>query len=266
MKISDMNLQNSLEQVVYIDSMHGNPLCATAEDCLWYKNQMEEKLVGKYIAHGQPFEKQIVAACLPVSELNYHEYIQKIKKQYKGASIRQSKKADREGFVCKPFNYALFVPDIVEINHSKEQRCGRPMTEPYKRSVEELGGEPTAKYSFVQPKCSIHYDLWWGIFQYRHGYKQGMIVTDEKLLGYIRLRRNGNYALYAQILGHGDFLKFGIIYRLHLAIMEWISCGGDGLTSELALLIYAGFYSGQHGLQIWKKKLLFSPAFLVINH
>ncbi|OEF96831.1 hypothetical protein [Desulfuribacillus alkaliarsenatis] len=250
--------------ICYIDLMLGEGGCILDEGCKWYKEQMYEKLVGRYIGLGEPFDKQIVAAMLNVNKLNFEEYIQKVKKKNKGSALRHAKKSERKGYICKPFAYDLFIPDIVEINHSKEMRCGRPMTEQYRRSIDELGGAPEKYIDVKLPNCPVHYDMWWGVFQPLTGYKQGDIVTNEKLLGYIRLRRNGNYALYAQILGHGEYLKQGIMYYLHFDIMRSISDLKNIYTKGLEHLIYAGFYQGKEGLQQWKKKMLFEPTYLIL--
>lgn len=253
----------SLPQV-RIDLQQGQCGCKKSAQCIWFENQMREKLVGLYIAEEQPFEKQIVAAWLDVKNLVFEEYVTRAKKLHKGSGVRNAKKAERQGFVCKPFFHDLFIPDIVAINHSKKERCGRQMSEPYRRSVEEMGGSPTRYQEVRPPDCPVHYDYWWGVFASEPGYQQGEVTTDERLVAYIRLRRNGNYALYGQILGHGDYLKYGIMFFLHFSIVRWILARKDPCTVGLENLIYAGFYQGKEGLQLWKKKMLFEPAYLIL--
>lgn len=261
-----MNKQSSdpFLPIVGINIQRGENNCRQLEQCEWYERQMREKLIGRYIGVRQPFDGQIIAACLNLRGLTYEDYILRIKKQYKGAALRHANKADREGYTCKPFVKELFIPDIVEINHSKNVRSGGPMRESYLRSVEGMGGIAIKYIEMKLPDCPVHYDYWWGIFSKIPGYKQGGLVTNEKLLAYIRLRRNGNYSLYAQILGHGDYLKYGIMYRLHFSIIEWICHGGNGCALGLEYLIYAGYRQGKEGLKQWKKKILFKPVHLVI--
>lgn len=251
--------------IVEVDTQLGKGNCLHLEECEWYERQMEEKLVGRYIARGQPFEGQIVAARLHLRSFTFESYLAKVKKIHKGRAWRPSCKAERQGYFCEPFLRELFIPDIVEINHSKEVRSGGPMRGAYLSSIEDMGGAPTEYVDLKLPDCCLHYDYWWGIFALAPGYKQGGVVVNKKLLAYIRLRRNGNYVLYAQILGHGDYLQYGIMYRLHLAILEWAFRGGDGLTLGLEHLVYGGYYQGTDGLTQWKKNTLFEPAYLVIS-
>jgi hypothetical protein len=137
------------------------------------------------------------------------------------------------------------------------------MTEPYRRDVEQMRRDAETAVEFQPPVCPRHYDHWWGVF-----------VPDEdggsgdgrnRLVAYIRLRRNGTYALYAQILGHADYLKYGVMYRLHFAIVQWLCAGGDESARGVEQLVYAGFHQGVEGLQLWKKKTAFEPALLVLG-
>ncbi len=135
----------------------------------------------------------------------------------------------------------------------------------YRRTIDELGGAPTRFVETEQPTCSEHYGIMWGIFVPELGYMQGSVVTNERLLAYIRLRRIGNFATYSMIIGHGDYLEHGIMYRLHFAIMEWLCQKDNKYTQGLEVLMYAGFYDGNEGLTLWKKKTCFEPAYLVIQ-
>jgi hypothetical protein len=121
--------------------------------------------------------------------------------------IRNARKADNEGFVCKPFTHRMFIPDIVSINQSKEIRSDGPMSAFYRRSVERMGGAPVKMIPFKLPDCPVHYSMLWGIFSPESGYKQGDVVTNERLLAYTDLRYTENFSMYSLILGHGDYLK-----------------------------------------------------------
>ena len=255
-------MTSNLQQVV-IDSQHDSPDCTHAAECSTYKDLLQ-KLMGRYVGSGQPFDGQIIAAWLDLG-LTLEAYLSATRKRYKGNVVRDARRADRAGYVCAAFPYSLHVPDIVEINHSSPTRCGRPMTEAYQRGVEEMGGAPATMIEFHWPDCPLHYDLWWGVFQPDADHRQGEVAVRRRLVGYIRLRRNGDYAHYAQILGHADHLKHGIMYRLHFAIMEWILSSGHVCARGLKTLFYAGFHQGREGLQLWKKKTLFEPGLLIVN-
>ncbi len=238
--------------------------CWRVASCSKYVRNIRKRLVGRYIAEAAPFEGQVPAGWLDLRDLTHDEYVIRLKKRYKGNVIRDARKADKQGFVCEPFARKLHIPDIVAINHSKDQRCGKPMRAAYLKSVEDMGGEPQTLIELTPPQCPNHYDIWWGIFSPEPGYRQGNVVTNKRLLAYIDFRRVGNFALYSLIIGHGDHLKHGIMYRLHFAIMEWICRRDLALTNGLDHLVYAGFYQGGEGLRLWKKKTLFEPAYLLL--
>jgi hypothetical protein len=224
---------------------------------------MHDVLVGRYIAEREPFEGQIVAARIDLRGLDYDAYIVRVKKRYKGNVIRDARKADRMGCSVKRFDPTAYIDDIVAINHSTDERCGRPMTEPYRRDVEQMQRDAERAIEFQPPVCPWHYDHWWGVFV--PPAEGGTDGHRNRLVAYIRLRRNGTYALYAQILGHADYLKHGVMYRLHFSIMEWLCARRDESAQGIEQLVYAGFYQGAEGLQLWKKKTAFEPALLVLD-
>ena len=128
---------------------------------------------------------------------------------------------------------------------------------------DELGGAPTEAVELAPPECPLHHDTWWGIFEPRAEYRQGEVAVDRKLVGYIRLRRHGNYALLSKILGHGDHLDDGIMYRLLLAVIEWLCARDELATQGIDHLIYANHNHLPPGLRQWKRKMQFGPALLV---
>lgn len=89
--------------------------------------------------------------------------------------------------------------------------------------------------------------MWWGV--------SGPDGPDD-LVGYIKLNRYGELAIYSNILGHGDLLGRGIMPYLHLSVMRFILEMDDGIK----WLMYAGWNDGLKGLQLWKKKAGFDPV------
>lgn len=238
---------------------------------LAYSKKYAEHLFGmgeskrRYIGVGAVSDSQLIVACIDMRNLTYENYLAKIKKRYKSNAVRNAKKADKLNYVCKPFGRKLFIPDIVAINLSKEERSCGIMPASYRQTIDEMGGAPTHFVEMEFPSCFIHYGISWGIFAPEPGHMQGSVITDEKLLAYVTLRRIGNFATYVQIIGHGDYLLHGIMYRLHFAIMEWLCQKDNRYTQGLELLTYAGFYDGNEGLTLWKKTTCFEPAYLVVQ-
>ena len=216
-------------------------------------------LIGSYIGWHEPVP--MVSAILPV-EGNFDSYLRKCRNRYKGNVIRDARKADKEGFICEEFDWPLYIPDVVEINHSKAVRSGGQMRPAYKRSIEEMGGSPKEYTVPSPPKCWKHWGTSWGIFRPDPFYKQGAVRVDKKLLGYINLLRLGDIVLYSQFLGHGSYLRFGIMYHLHFHIMAMIFYQVLHY-SGIKYVMYAGWNDGNEGLKLWKKKTCFEPVQLV---
>lgn len=241
--------------------------CPDLDDCEEYANHLlgTGESGRQYIGVGAARDNQLIVACIHLRNLTYESYLAKVRKRYKGNVVRETRKADKLGYVCKPFVRKLFIPDIVSINHSKEVRSCGLMPASYRRTIAELGGAPHQFVEMELPTCAEHYGIMWGIFVPEPGYMQGPVITNERLLAYIRLRRIGNFATYSMIIGHGDYLQHGIMYRLHFAIMEWLFQKDNQYAQGLEVLMYAGFYDGNEGLSLWKKKTCFEPVYLVVQ-
>lgn len=228
----------------------------------------------QYFQSGQQYIDQTLSSCfakvdipehaaawLDLRDLTYEKYLEKVKNRYKSKSaLQDARKAAIQGYICQPFSKRLFMPDIVEINHSKEVRSGGPMSGFFLLSLEEMGGQPKEYTRFQFPRCPDHYALYWGIFTKEPGYKQGDITTNERLLGYAYIRRIGNLAIYSQLIGHGDYLKYGIIYALHFAIVEWLCKKDTPYTQGIEHLMHGRYWDGGKGRVLWRKKACFEPA------
>lgn len=243
---------------VKVDLLQENASCERCGSCEEQYEIFQQRHLNKYIGEGTPAPDQIVAALLDLDKYDAHSFLSACHLNHR----RNIKKAQKRGFYCKPFAYKQFVPDIFAVNTSKAERTGRPMSAQYLRNIDELGGAPSEKIFFEKPCCPLHYDYWWGVFRELAGHYQGDVRVDEQLVGYVKLRRNGNYAFFAQILGHGDFMSHGVMHLLHHDIVMWALRHDDGEAEFLSKLIYAGYYQGREGLREWKKRALFEPTLL----
>ncbi len=227
--------------------------CAADERCYAYKKQMEDVLVGKYFFSGDKIDPKILeCAYINLEYDTFEEYKAYVKKVSKGNSIRRANIAKKNGFYSKIIDPNNFIDQIVEINQSKEVRCGKKMTDAYQRSEEQIYKYAKTAIEYKKIVCPKHYDLWWGVF------------SKGKLVGYIRLRRNGNYVLFSQILGHGEYLSQNIMYDLHFTILEWLLDSNDKQAQGVQYVIYAAWKSGGEGLQRWKRKMGFQPGFFQV--
>ena len=254
--------------ILKIDSMFnkdyckGLPLCQRFRDEMYFKNGKPNR----YYSRNVPKEKQIAAGIIRLSDYNnnYDKYKSEMKKIYKGAVIRNIKKAESYGFYCHICNRLLYIPDIHEINHSMEFRQKNKMKPGYLRSIEEMGGAPIGDMKNYLPKapdCPYHWSIFWGCFIWINGYKQGEIVTNQKMVGYINSVRRGDTVLHSMILGHGEYLKYNIMFLLHFSIIKWLLTK-DKYTEGIKNLMYAGYFQGKETLQRWKKKTGFKPYYL----
>ena len=250
---------------VEVEQFDGDDRCVGTATCRKYIPQFRERMVGRYVGLPNGELPPVTAAVLDVRGLDYDAYMSSVRKIHKGNAVRQSRKCDRAGFACDRFAWRNHVPDVVEINQSMEVRSGGEMRDAYRRSVEEMGGGPTRLHEESPPECLLH-GMWnWGVFEPSPGHRQGDVEVDRRLLAYIRFKRQGSLGIYTQILGHGDHLADGIMFRLHYAIMEWIASSPDQVPG-LTHILYGAITDGNDGLKMWKKRCGFVPAPLVLTN
>jgi len=231
-------------------------------DCPCGQAKRAEKLLESgYVSITQTAPPRIVAAVIDCRQ-SFQPLHDEIKKRHKGNFLREAKKASHK------YSVATFKPSdladrIEEINKSRPVRCGGPMRSAYDRSADEL------RFDYRnEPRCDCrdHWSVWWGVF-----------TSDDTngLVGYINLKRYGELSFYALILGHGDRMGDGIMPFLHLEIMKYLTAtrfrayldteNKYQIDTENGIkwLMYAGYYDGiGKGLNLWKRKAGFSPAWL----
>lgn len=158
---------------------------------------------------------------------------------------RDAKYADKAGCTTGFFQYPLYHADLNAIHHSKEVRCGGPMKGHYREYLDE--SQPQLS-SVVEQTCPYHWRKDFGIFAEGH------------LVGYIGLVRVGDTATYMQIMGHGDWLDRGIMFRLHFDLMEWALSSPPELEGVDA--VWYTDFRGPKGLSLWKRKAGFQEVWL----
>ncbi|MBB1059033.1 hypothetical protein [Marilutibacter spongiae] len=188
----------------------------------------------------------------------------RIKKFGKGARIRQKKKAIARGYYVKPFAWKLFIPDVHAANTSKEVRSGGAIRSTLTKSIDEMGGAPDRMFEVAFPKCTRHWAMTFGVFQSEPGHVQGSVQVDERLGGYISLRRTGDLAVYSQILGHGEHLDNGVLTLLHHEVVKWLVDHADTHAKGLKYLMYGGKENGTSELLRFKRQAGFTPHFVTL--
>jgi hypothetical protein len=96
------------------------------------------------------------------------------------------------------------------------------------------------------------------------------LVVDEQLVSYLSVRRFGNFANYNMLLGHKDFLRDGIVHKMHLDFVKTLLHArnqatadanfADGSLLGIRYVGYGTFFNTYAGLKRWKKSNLFEPG------
>lgn len=198
------------------------------------------------------------------------------RKIHTGNAVRGARKATERGYHSKFFDPRTFVGDLVEIDQSAPERQGSAMAGHYGMSVEERGGYPSSFFPPEEPSENLAWDRYFGVFRPDPGHTQGDVVVDERLLSYVKLRRVGPFLFYGTILGHSDHLREGVMYRMHLDLVDYVLrnrrllVGGDETADRslagARLLGYARYFGLGEGLLMWKKRMLFGPGYVLMRY
>ncbi len=147
---------------------------------------------------------------------------------------RQRRKATKAGFYFDQFHAPDFVNAILRVNTSASRRQGREISASY---IDE---------SAVTDFCA-HANNTYGIFDSR-----------KELVAYVYVPVLGDICLFSRILGHADFLQFGIMYLLVTeTIVKMIERRCEAGYPDWAM--YDMFWGASPGLRFFKEKLGFRP-------
>ena len=171
----------------------------------------------------------------------------------------QFQKSERAGYTFERMHVKNHTADFYEINTSKEVRSGGEIRANLTRSVEELGGLPVRWSEPVLPKCDRHWRQLFGVFVEKADYRQGDLVIGKKLLAYLSVVRFGDFATYAQIMGHADHLAEGVVNFVAQKFVELAKTEAWGSASGLRYLMYGGAQNGGEGLYNFKRRSGMTP-------
>lgn len=171
----------------------------------------------------------------------------------------QYQKSERSEFLFEPYNLKNHVPDVYEINNSKEVRSGGAIRSNLTKSIEEMGGAPTSLSKVPALGCLNHWRQTFGVFTPIEGYRQGDLEIGKKMIAYISVVRYGDFAVFAQIMGHGDYLDKGVVNFVAQKVVEAAISEPWGKASGLRYLMYGGAQNGGEGLYNFKRRSGFTP-------
>ena len=135
----------------------------------------------------------------PVAIIKVPDTLDKYLKHIGAKSRNMNKKAQKNGIVCSEFKWNDKLDDIYEINTSSSIRQGREMDNTYKEY-------PKKMETFKEEDFKITHI---GAFK------------DNRLVGYVELYIYGNFAMTNRILGHKEFLKFGVMNLMMQRCVEY---------------------------------------------
>lgn len=174
-------------------------------------------------------EGGLSAAILPLPA-TYDAYLRAIGDK----SRNMVRKPEKGGFRIGRFDKNDFLEDIYAIHTSLEVRQGQPLQDHY-RLRPHASFKGRAAWELVREE-------WWGAFN-----------PEGRLVGYVYLPgTNGEY-LTSRIMGHGDYLKFGIMNALVAEIAR-------AHAGERGHILYGMYEHGTDGLRRFKDSMGFVPV------
>ncbi|MDO6413595.1 hypothetical protein Q4F19_04290 [Sphingomonas sp. BIUV-7] len=180
-------------------------------------------------------------------------------------TLPKIRKAEREGYVVRPFLVQSHVFDIHAIRTSMPMRSAGPVLDYWLLKPEKIATPATQRHDFGWPACPVHWIIWWGVFLPEPGYRQGEVEVGERLVAFVKMWRMGDIVHYTEIMGHRDHLEKGVMLLLHRAIVQWLIAGELAAAQGARLLLYGALEHGRAGLLTWKKRAGFRPVRMVAD-
>ena len=171
-------------------------------------------------------------------------------KPTKNSAYRAIKKSEDKGFRSHSFNYFNLIDDIVEIHRSKTERGGKRISTVYREVRSKFGPKLANVLPDEKNVCQFHNITYWGLFEPEETSNSSTPPYNEKLISYIRAFRLNDFVWYNMIMGHGDYLKFGVMHRMHTDLLK-------NLINSASPPLYINYGVGNVEKNQWKRKALF---------
>jgi hypothetical protein len=252
-KYADLVITEIIEPNLMFDPEVCTPQCVSFMDSV-------EKVFDNYfyLEHkkGQTEPPRFTPMFIDLENVNdFNDWIHSRPATYR----HQFQKSERAEFIFEQYNAKNHLPDIYEINNSKELRSGGAIRSNLTRSLEEMGGAPVVFSPIPALGCQKHWRQTFAVFAPAEGHQQGDLVIGKRMIAYISVVRYGEFALFAQIMGHGDFLAQGVVNFVAQKIVEAAISEPWGKASRLRYLMYGGAQNGGEGLYNFKRRSGFTP-------
>lgn len=163
--------------------------------------------------------------------------------------VVSGRRAHNNGYISRPIDPIIEAGGIWEIIHSSESRQGRKIASMYDERPKNYG---FPNHTFCEDPnynsvCS------------------GVFSKSGELVAYLLGSRVGNHVQYDEIMGHHDHFRFDVMYFLHIQFLR--QCLEQEVVPQC--LNYGPWYSGENpfsptgGLNFWKRRVGFRPAYLI---
>ena len=154
----------------------------------------------------------------PIAIIEIPSNIDTYLKEIGPKSRNMNKKAEKNSISCKVFDWNEYLDSVYEVNTSSLVRQGREMDVTYKSYPKEVIYPNENNYSIVHIGAFL----------------------KEKLVGYIELYIYGNFAMTNRILGHKEYLKFGVMNLMVKKCVEY------GIDNNLEYINYLTMENRKH--------------------
>ena len=189
----------------------------------------------------------LISAFMPTPD-NMDQYLRQSANKYRPRL--KGNRARKAGYTTRRISPAEEAAGIWKIIHSVSQRQGRP--------VSPMFNDRSPEHDFAEYRDygdALFNDICCGVF-----------APDGSLAAYLLGKRVGDHVQYDEIMGHSDHIANDVMYLLHFAFLEM--CAASPHPPQC--LNYGSWYSGSNpfspegGLNRWKRKVKFKPAYLIL--
>jgi hypothetical protein len=170
--------------------------------------------------------------CLSKLPPTFDEYYMRID----GSARRNHKKSIREGCEFRKIVYNDHLAEIGEVRASTETRQGRLMPEEYRKGLVRPCTDPPSRTPF-------------------HDYPYFGVFLKGKLIGYAGCFVAGDYCGIEQVLGHADFLPYGVVPLLFIEIARHLY----DHHKQVKHYAYGMYFGASETMQRFKRKFDFHP-------
>lgn len=249
----DRNTYGNPERIILDPPIVENPFCLEKRKN-WIKWRAAPYLADRHSEYLYIPEKdseigpRILLSAVMSTPADIDEYIALISRKRRYDIL--GKKALKEGYMARSIVPAEESYGIWKIIHSCKERQGRQIAQLYLDRSPDYDFPTYCKYD--NPNYD---DICSGVFS-----------PNGELVAYLIGKRVGHHVQYDEIMGHADHIKYDIMYLLHIT---FLTCCINAIIPPQCLN-YGPWYSGANpfssegGLNRWKRKVKFKPAYLIL--